>query len=396
MLTLTTEPMIAIIVVDRITYHSEIDTVLIKVASRCNINCTYCYVYHMGDDNWSRQSKFMSAETIDAMCEQLGQLARSQEKLFSIVLHGGEPFLMGKVRLAYLLAKLRSVLSEDYPISVQSNGILISVEILDVCFRYRASVAVSIDGPREVHDRFRLGHKGEGTFDLVVKGITALREHPEAAFLNAGLLAVIDPDSDPSSVYSFFKTLGAPSVDFLYKDGNFDRLPVGKASIKSVEYGKWMTGLLNTYLADADPLPIRIIDDMMKVFLGGTTSKEGLGITDFGIIIIDTDGTIMKNDTLKSSYNGADKFEYQVNIKDHSLIDFLGSEDFKRYRELQRPRNANCLTCPDLDLCGGGMILHRWSKENQFDNPSVYCFDQLYFIDNMKKALKTILQSYEY
>jgi uncharacterized protein len=260
-------------VADKLAYHSEIDTILIKVASRCNINCNYCYVYHMGDDNWSRLSKFMSDDTIDAMCQQLEQLALAQQKLFSVVLHGGEPFLMGVARLRQLLAKLRIVLSLDYPISIQSNGILITPEILDVCAEFSASVAVSIDGPKDVHDKFRIDHKAGGTFEAVIKGIAVLKEHPQADFLNAGLLAVIDPDSDPAIVYHFLKTLGAPSVDFLYKDGNFDRLPLGKKSVVSVEYGIWMTDLLKTYLADPDPFPIRVIDDMMKVLLGGISSK---------------------------------------------------------------------------------------------------------------------------
>jgi len=386
---------IAITVVDNFTYHTEIDTILIKVASRCNINCTYCYVYHMGDDNWSRQSKFMSDETIDSMCNQLEVLSKSQQKLFSIVLHGGEPFLMGVSRLRKLLLQLRQVLSIEYPISIQSNGILISDELLDVCSQFRASVAVSIDGPKEIHDKVRVDHRSNGTFDDVVKGIDILRNHTNSDFLNAGLLAVIDPDSDPSEVYQFFKTIGAPSVDFLYKDGNFDRLPLGKRSITSVEYGEWMLRLLNVYLSDPQPMPIRIIDDMMKVLLGGVSSKEGMGITDFGIIIIDTDGTIMKNDTLKSSYNGADKFLKETNIQDKNLLEFLGSSEFQDYREMQRPQNTNCLNCKYLDLCGGGMILHRWSSKNGFDNPSIYCSDQLYFIDNMKKTLQTILEAHE-
>jgi uncharacterized protein len=379
-------------VVDSKTYDSEIDTILIKVASRCNINCTYCYVYHMGDDNWSRQSKFMSEQTIESMCQQLYHLSNAQQKLFSIVLHGGEPFLLGVARLKSLLKKLRNVLSSEYPISIQSNGILISNEILDICSEFGASVAVSIDGPREIHDKVRVGHHSEGTFDAVIRGIELLQRHKNSGFLNAGLLAVIDPASNPSEIYHFFKTLSAPSVDFLYKDGNLDRLPTGKKSIKSVEYGEWMTGLLKVYLSDPEPLPIRIIDDMMKVLLGGLSSKEGLGVTDFGIIIIDTDGTIMKNDTLKSSYNGADKFESPVNIKDMNLLDFLGSSAFSEYRQMQRPKNKNCLSCPNLTLCGGGMILHRWSTSNGFNNPSVYCSDQMYFIDNMKTALKAILQ----
>jgi len=346
----------------------------------------------MGDDNWSRMSKFISQETIQATCEELFKLATYQQSLFSVVLHGGEPLLLGVKRLERLFASLRNALSFDYPISIQTNGVLISKEILDICSKYQVSVAVSIDGPQNVHDKLRIGHDGEGTFERVIAGIALLRQHPDSLFLNAGLLAVIDPSSDPAVVYNFFKTIQAPSVDFLYKDGNHDRLPMGKASIGSREYGTWMSGLLKVYLDDPVPLPIRVLDDMLKVILGGEVSKEGLGITDFGIIIIDTDGTIMKNDTLKSSYNGADRFISRVNIKGRELITFIGSEEFRQYRQMQLPTNNICLSCPQLHICGAGMILHRWSQDNAFNNPSVYCADQLYLIDTMRKTLIAISQ----
>jgi uncharacterized protein len=112
-----------------------------------------------------------------------------------------------------------------------------------------------------------------------------------------------------------------------------------------------------------------------------------LGLTDFAIVIVDTDGTIMKNDTLKSTYNGADKFDQPLNIKAASLLDFLASEEFDEYRKMQRPTNSKCLNCPELHVCGGGMILNRWSKENGFDNPSVYCADQLHLVRAIRKTL---------
>ena len=378
------------------TVNNGLDTILIKVASRCNINCSYCYVYNMGDDNWSRQSKFMTAETLAALCSSLADLAARQPKYFSVILHGGEPLLLGAHRLNNLLAQLRAVLPTCYPISIQTNGILITEEILDVCALHQVSMAVSLDGPAHVHDTFRITHGGAGTFEQVVTGINVLQSHREAAFLNAGWLAVIDPATDPTEIYHFFKTMGAPSVDFLYKDGNHSVLPIGKAAVHSLEYGKWMVGLLNTYMNDANPLPIRVVDDMLKVLLGGVVSKEGLGVTNFGILIIDTDGTFMKNDTLKSSYNGADKFLYSVNIKETSILTFLQSVVFEQYRSMQKPTCKKCLACPELHLCGGGMILHRWHNDNQFDNVSVYCSDQLYLINHMRQLLSTYDLQYEY
>ena len=370
---------------------SGLDTILVKVASRCNINCTYCYVYNMGDDNWSRMEKFMSPETILSLCDSLADIISRQKKCFSVVLHGGEPFLLGIARLDFLLKSLRTVLPQHYPISIQTNGVLISVPILDVCSKYEVSVAVSIDGPEQVHNKYRLTHDAQGTFTKVIAGINTLRTHANASFLYAGLLAVIDPLSDPSEVYHFFKSLDAPSVDFLYKDGNHTNLPLNKASLDSVEYGNWMAELLDVYLNDETPIKVRVLDDMIKPLMGGIVSKEGLGLTDFSIVIVDTDGTIMKNDTLKSTYNGADKFSQPLSVRAIKLFDFLESVEFDEYRKMQRPTNVKCLGCPELNVCGGGMILHRWSKENDFDNPSVYCADQLHLI---KKIRKTLTQYY--
>lgn len=371
-----------------------LDTVLIKVASRCNINCSYCYVYNMGDDNWKNLSKFMSNETIDALCDSLKELVENQKKSFSIVLHGGEPFLLGTVKLTHLLKKLREVLPIKYPISIQTNGILISNEILNICSLYKASVAVSIDGPEHIHNKYRVNHKDADTFDEVINGFNILLNHSDNEFLNAGLLAVIDPLSSASEVYHFFKTLSAPSVDFLYKDGNHSKLPINKSSIDSTEYGEWMTELLEAYLADPQPIKIRVLDDMLKVLLGGIVTKEGLGITDFAIAIIDTDGTIMKNDTLKSTFNGADKFTKSFNIKDIKLGAFLKSDEFNAYRRMQRPTNKKCLSCSELHICGGGMILNRWSNENEFNNPSVYCSDQLFLIKNLRNVVAQFTKEY--
>jgi uncharacterized protein len=365
----------------------SLDTILVKVASRCNINCTYCYVYNMGDDNWAHLEKFMSPETIDALCSSLASVVAAQKKYFSVVLHGGEPFLLGNKRLERLLDKLRAVLPEEYPVSIQTNGILISNEILDICSKFKVSVAVSIDGPEQVHNKYRITHNDSGTFDQVVKGIELLKTHPDCEFLYAGLLAVIDPLSDPYEVYYFFKSLNAPSVDFLYKDGNHTKLPLNKSSLHSIEYGGWMVKLLEIYLSDTNPMKVRVLDDMIKTLIGGIVTKEGMGITDFSIVIIDTDGTIMKNDTLKSAYNGADKFLNQLNINAYNLLEFLNSEEFTEYKKMQRPSNAKCLSCPELAICGGGMILHRWSNLSGFDNPSVYCEDQLHLIKNIRQTL---------
>lgn len=365
----------------------ELDTVLLKVASRCNINCSYCYVYNMGDRGWAAMPKQISRQTIQAVGAALKRQLSAQRRPFAVVFHGGEPLLLGSANLKYLVAALRSALSEKCPLSVQTNGILISDEVLDICSEARVTLSVSVDGPPKIHDRNRVGHTGDGTYGKVLTGLQRLRSHPNANFLFTGLLAVIDPSSDPAEIYGFFKSLDAPSVDFIYRDGNHSRLPRGKQSLRSIEYGQWMARLVDVYFADPCPIRIRIIDDMVKLLLGGSGTKDGVGITDYGVLIIDTDGSITKNDTLKSSFDGADRFPQRWSVHSHDIVDVLSSREFAEYHRGQRPTSATCQSCPELKVCGGGMTLHRWRDDNGYDNPSVYCADQLFLIRRIRKQI---------
>jgi uncharacterized protein len=179
---------------------------------------------------------------------------------------------------------LRGVLPGECAVSLQTNGILISDEILDMCSETRTTISVSLDGPRHIHDRFRVGHTGQGTYDKVLAGIERLRHHPDATFLFTGLLAVVDPESDPTEVYSFFKSLDPPSVDFIYRDGNHSRLPYGKTTLHSTEYGAWMGRLLDVYLADLTPIRIRILDDVIKGFAHKVLKRGDIMVRDYFVV----------------------------------------------------------------------------------------------------------------
>ena len=369
----------------------KIDTVLIKVASRCNIDCAYCYVYHLGDFGWSRQPKRMSLETCAAVADALGDLAFAEGQQFAVVLHGGEPLLLGEDGLNHLIALLRHALPDTCAISIQTNGMLITSKILDLCANNKVTMSVSLDGPRHIHNQNRVGFDSSGTFDRVMDGIACIRSHQAGQQLFTGVLAVVDPASDPNDIYSFFKELSPPSLDFIYRDGNHSHLPPGKASFSTTEYGCWMARLFKAYVADEHPIRIRILDDMVKLILGGEGTIEGIGLTDYGILVIDTDGSITKNDTLKSSFDGADRFDDLWTVQTHRLADILQSSDFSKSLEMQRPSNPSCLDCSELRVCGGGMPLHRWSDENGYGNPSVYCADQKLLIRRIRDTVNAFV-----
>ena len=361
-----------------------LDTVLLKVASRCNLDCSYCYVYHMGDDAWRDQPKQMSDAVLAKVAERLAVQRAAQGRPFSVVLHGGEPLMLGAAKLDRLCGALREAMPHPCGVHIQTNGVLLSDEIIDVLVRHDVGISVSIDGPRDVHDRFRLDHRGKGSFDRVRVGIARLVARDDARPLLAGVLAVIDPTSDPTEVYAALKETGSPSLDVLPRDGNWDRLPFGKRGPDTTEYGQWLEGLLEAYLADPNPPSVRLLDDMLRLLLGGRSVKEGVGTTDYGILVIEPDGTIDKNDTLKVAAPGADRFALRWSVFEHGFDEILGSAEFMDYYRQQRPLSETCAGCPDLGVCGGGMVAHRWSAERGYDNPTIFCADQRYVIARMR------------
>lgn len=364
-----------------------VDTVLVKLASRCNLDCGYCYVYNMGDDGWRTQPKRMAPEVVDAVAARLAELASAQATPFSVVLHGGEPLLVGPERFERVCRSLRRALPAPYGLHLQTNGLLLTDRVIGTCAEYDVGISVSMDGPAAVHDRNRPDHLGRGSHARVTEAIRRLLSHAAGPALFTGVLAVVDLASDPAVTYDALKSTGAPGIDFLYRDGNHDSLPVGKASLVSTEYGDWMCRLLDVYLADRDPIPIRVLDDMLKLLMGGVARKEGVGLDTYGILVVDTDGGVNKNDTLKGAYARADRFADPWSVLAHDLRDIVASPAFEAYHRAQRPSCGDCLTCPDLRVCGGGMPAHRWSAAAGFDNPSIFCADQLKLIDAMRAHL---------
>ena len=366
-------------------FSTVVDTVLLKVASRCNLDCSYCYVYHMGDEAWRLQPKHMPVAVQLATVRQLADLYSRQGQPLSVVLHGGEPLVIGTRRLRRLCQQLRRALPPPCGVHVQTNGVLLTDEIIDIFVQFSVGVSISIDGPSEVHDRARVDHTGHGSHQHVAKAIARLTSRRDAMPLFAGVLAVIDPTVRPDLVYDALKETGAPSIDFLVRDGNHTRLPPGKANIQSTEYGRWMVGLLDVYLSDPAPPRVRVLDDMLRIILGGKAQKEGVGTTDYGILVIETDGRIHKNDTLKVAEQGADRFDRNSwSILSDDLRDVVHTQAYADYYRQQRPTAKTCRLCPELAVCGGGMVAHRWSKDRGFDNPSVYCADQVLLIGYMR------------
>jgi uncharacterized protein len=151
---------------------------LVKLAMRCNINCTYCY--------WFRDASVYEKPALLTPEVEAAFLARLEEHIeaynldsFSIVFHGGEPLLFGKARFDALCTRLGQLAQRTgcrLRTSMTTNGLLVDAEWARLCARYDVGVAVSIDGPRRTHDARRLDFKNRGTFDRAVAALPILRD----------------------------------------------------------------------------------------------------------------------------------------------------------------------------------------------------------------------------
>src|SRR5579863_1484097 len=82
---------------------------VVKVHSRCDLSCDYCYMYEMADQSWREQPRVMSAETADLTARRIGEHTRSHSlDRVMLILHGGEPLLAGRDLIARLVTATRA------------------------------------------------------------------------------------------------------------------------------------------------------------------------------------------------------------------------------------------------------------------------------------------------
>jgi uncharacterized protein len=157
---------------------------ILKVHSRCNLSCSYCYVYEMADQGWRRLPNRMSAEVTAAAIERIAAHAAKHDlSSVDVVLHGGEPLLAGADWLAELVTALRARVSAQVNVVMQTNGTLLDAAMLQVLKELRVGVGVSLDGDAEATARHRRYASGRNSFDAVTycRTPTGVARRPVAA-----------------------------------------------------------------------------------------------------------------------------------------------------------------------------------------------------------------------
>ena len=175
---------------------------ILKIFSRCNMACDYCYVYELTDQSWRQRPRLMPAATVTAAIARIAEHVRDHEiRRVRVILHGGEPLLAGPGFIAELAAALRAALpaTATAEIVIQTNGTLLDETMLDVMVRDRIRVGVSVDGGRSAST----GSAATPAGDRLCRGQPrrcALRTEPYRAIYN-GLLCIISLENNPVETY---------------------------------------------------------------------------------------------------------------------------------------------------------------------------------------------------
>ncbi len=349
---------------------------ILKIHSRCNLSCTYCYVYEMADRGWPRLPKRMDQTIAQKVAERIGEHARAHDlPSVDVILHGGEPLLAGTEWLAGLTRLLHASGPAQVNIGVQTNGTLLRPRMLQTLKQAGISVGVSLDGDAEATGRHRLYPAGHNSFDDVADGLQLLGS-ADFRDIYSGILCTIDVQNDPVATYEALLKFSPPAVDLLLPHAHWSCPPPGAG------YADWLIAVFERwYSAPQQETQIRLFAELIQLALGNPGAVEGLGLGPSTLIVVDTDGSIKQLDSLSSTYPGAADTGRHVST---DAFDAVLDHPTTVARQIGVDAlSAECQECPVLRICGGGLYPHRYRSGQGFRHPSVYCQDLMRLITHV-------------
>jgi len=351
--------------------------VILKVHSRCNLSCSYCYVYEMADQGWRQLPNRMSAEVAAMAIDRIAAHAtRHDLPSVDVILHGGEPLLAGAHWLSRFVTALRARVPVRVNVATQTNGTVLDVAMLKVLKELEVRVGVSLDGDAEATARHRRFANGRNSFDAVAEGL-ALLDSADFRECYSGLLCTVDVRSDPVANYEALLKFNPPAIDFLLPHANWSCPPPGSG------YADWLISVFDRwYSAPQQETIIRLFSELIQLVLGRPGGVEGLGLLPSALIVIDTDGAIRQLDSLSSTYPGAS--DTGLHIFSNSLDEALTHPTTVARQIGAAALSPQCLACSVMEICGGGQYPHRYRDGEGFRNPSVYCGDLLRLIEHVR------------
>jgi uncharacterized protein len=208
---------------------------VLKVHSRCDLACDHCYVYEHADQSWRGRPHAMALDTVRVAATRIAEHAAAHKlPEVHVVLHGGEPLLLGVERLRATLAELRAAITPvtGLDLRLQTNGVRLTEPACELFVEFDVKVGVSLDGDRAANDRHRRFASGASSHTQVLDALALLRR-PGYRRIYAGILCTIDLRNDPVAVYEALLEQEPPAVELLFPHATWDQPPPRPAAQRS-------------------------------------------------------------------------------------------------------------------------------------------------------------------
>ena len=250
----------------------------------CNIRCEYCF-YLEKEKLYPEGEKWkMSDQTLEAYVRQYIEAQPPEVEEIDFAFQGGEPTLLGIdfFRRAIELQKQYAPDGKKIHNSLQTNGIKLDDRWCEFLKENGFLVGLSLDGPADLHNRYRVDRQGRGTHDRVLRAMACLKKH--AVEFNA-LVCVNRTNADhPRPVYRFFQQAG---VEFLQFIPIVEPLPgvrsgevkpelgaepeslVGPRSVRPEQFGRFLIGVFDQWIEnDVGRIFVRDFDQTLAAWVG--------------------------------------------------------------------------------------------------------------------------------
>jgi uncharacterized protein len=288
----------------------------------------------------------------------ISHIEASTDKVIMFSWHGGEPTLAGIDFFKKAARLQKKHLPAGYKIinGIQTNGTLLDDTWCSFLSDENFIAGISIDGPQEFHDRYRLSAAGGSTFSQVMHGYELLKKYS----ITSEILCVLNSHNTghPLTVYDFFKRLGAEYITFLplveqRKDASSG---VSAASVDPLDYGNFLIKVFDEWMAkDIGKIRIQIFEEVARTASWQEHTLCIFKVRCGGVPVVEHNGDFYSCD------HYVDKEHLLGNIRDISLAELLDSPEQKTFGEaksLKLPRF--CRECDVLDMCNGECPKNRF------------------------------------
>lgn len=376
------------------------------VSFTCNLECDYCFYLPKGEEQGMLHKGIMSDEVLEAFIPRYIQECPSDHVLFTW--QGGEPLLAGRKFFEKAFA-LQSQYANGKVIenAIQTNATLIDDKWCELFLKHKILLGVSIDGPAQMHDKYRHSKNGGGSHSEVMQGIELLKKHG----VEFNTLTCINESNyrHPLEVYKFLKDIGSTFMQFSEvietnpENTDFDNIPQSfepkPFSLPAKGYGEFMSAIFLEWVHnDIDKINIRQFESLISNVLGlGHLSCvfENRCPDNF---VLEANGDIYecdqavypkyrlanildieKADAMPAIRCQVDGAKMSATTATCSLKDLKAS----RLSAHKLKLSADCKECKYLSYCNGGCIKHRIVN--------VSGVSKTYFCEGYKQLFETML-----